>query len=143
MEFSYSIVDKEHGVSRVWITHKNKHYFGEAKLHPEDKWSNLTGCRYAEIRAEIKALKDEWKAKKAACEECRTFVRNVMDRSRFNKDDETAKAMFSELNHRIKEVNKLADQITAKELGLRTQIRKQDELTNKRKIKQNSSKDKE
>lgn len=128
MIFQDSKTDKEKGTSTVIIKHRKKLYSGMAKLHPEDNWSELTGCRYAEKRAEIKALKDELKQKKQDCESCRNFVKSIMCYKNFNKEDPTAKAMFRQLNRRIKEVNKLIDNINILELNLKIQIRQQNDI---------------
>ena len=118
------------GLSTVKITHKKKNYYGEARLHPEDKEKGLgskyTGCRYAEIRAEIKALKNEYKNEKAKCEECRKFVKACSQYAKFDKESETAKAIFKQLNQRIKKVNKLADKINEKTMDLEIAIKQKD-----------------
>lgn len=140
MVFKDSYADSTSGESFVIITHRKKEYNGKARLHPDDKWSNYTGCRYAEERAEIKALKDEWKQKKASCEECRKFVAAVGQYATFDKTSPSAKAMFRQLNRRIKEVNNLADIITKKELNLQIAIKQQDEFHNKiKRIKLNNN----
>lgn len=124
-------------ISCVTVKYRNNYYEGRAYLHPEDDWSEFTGCRYAHERAEIAALKDEWKEKKAACEECRKFVNMVTQYKNFDKDSPTAKAMFRQLNRRIKEVNTLANIISKRQFNLNVMMRQQDEFKNK--IKQNKS----
>lgn len=135
MKFIDSYADPVSGESYVKVSHKKKIYGGKAKIHPEDSWSNFTGCRYAELRAEIKALKDEYRQKKHDCEECRKFVVAISQYAKFDKNSSTAKAMYRQLNRRIKEVNKLASIITEKEFSLRVYIRQQDGIKNT--IKQN------
>ena len=119
MQFYNSTTFKDSGLSYVTIKYKNKFFTGKAKCHKDDPWSEITGCRFAEKRAIIKALKDEWKQKKEACEECRKFVNAVMQYKDFDKESSTAKAMFKQLNCRIKEVNDLADRINSLEFNLR------------------------
>lgn len=118
------------GKSFVELEHKGKYYLGMAKLHPEDKKDGLasryTGCRYAELRAEIKALKAEYKAEKAACEECRKFVKACTQYKNFDKESTTAKSIFRQLNCRIKRVNQLADKINEKVRDLDMAIRQKD-----------------
>lgn len=120
------------GKSISVIKHKKKKYYGYAWVHPEDKEkaSKYTGCRYAEIRAEIKALKAEYRKEKAACEECRKFVKACSQYKNFDKESPTAKAMFRQLNRRIRQVNNLADQINQKMVNLETAI-KQKEIVSK------------
>lgn len=131
MQFKDSSTTPEKGYSYVMVKHRGNKYIGKAKCHPEDKWSEFTGCRYAHERAEIKALKEEWKEKKAACEECRKFVVAVSQYKNFDKESPTAKAMFRQLNRRIREVNKLAEEISSKEFYLKVAIREQDKFNKK------------
>ena len=115
------------------VKHMDHIFTGKAVLHPDDPWSDFTGCRYAEMRGQIKALKYEYKIKKAKCEECRKFVKAVSQYKNFDKESSTAKAMYRQLNRRIKEVNKIADNITEKELNLKIAIRQQDAVHKKTK----------
>ena len=116
------------GKSTSVVKHKKRKYYGYAWLHPEDKEiaSKYTGCRYAEMRAEIKALKDEYKKEKKACEECRKFVKACSQYKNFDKESLTAKVMFRQLNRRIKQVNNLADQINQKMQDLEIAIKQKD-----------------
>ena len=131
MRFLDSGTVKETGYSTVTIKHKGKEYVGQAKCHPDDIFSEFTGCRYAQERAEIKALKDEWKQKKHDCDECRKYLIAVSQYAGFDKESSTAKAMFRQLNRRIKEVNKLAEIISQKQFNLQVTIRQQDSFNNK------------
>lgn len=133
MKFLNSYTNKKVGISLVTIQYHNKNYTGKARIHPqdEDKWSEFTGCRYAETRAKIKALKEEHKKKKAACEECRKFVKAVMQYKNFNREDPSSFAMFRQLNRRINEVNKIAEQIGKLEFSLRIAIREQESVNNR------------
>lgn len=131
MYFVNSHTDKKEGVSNVIVRHKGHLFNGFAYLHPDDEWSELSGCRYAEQRAEIEALRWEYKTKKAACEECRKFVSAVQQYAKFNPDDPSARAMFRQLNRRIKEVNNLAEEISKREFALKVAIRQQDKFNKK------------
>lgn len=131
MKFIDSYADSADGRSCVIVEHKNKRYKGIAKCHPEDTFSEYTGCRYAEERAQIKALKEEWKEKKAKCEECRKFVKAITQYKNFDSTSDTAKAMYRQLNRRIKEVNDLADKITRKEINLKLSMRQKDKIDKK------------
>ena len=132
----YKFIDSETiealGESFVEIKYKNKYFIGQAKKHPDDDWSEFIGCGYAEIRAQIKALKYELYKKKIACEECRKFVRAISQYKNFNKEDGTAKAMYRQLNRRIKEVNNIIDEINALELSLKLRKRSQEDLAKRR-----------
>ena len=131
MRFLDSGTVKETGYSTVIIKHRGNEYVGQAKCHPDDTFSEFTGCRYAQERAEINALKDEWKQKKHDCDECRKYLIAVSQYAGFDKESSTAKAMFRQLNRRIKEVNKLAEIISKKQFNLQVAIKQQDSFNNK------------
>ena len=131
MRFLDSGTVKETGYSTVVIEHKGNKYVGQAKCHPDDTFSEFTGCRYAQERAEINALKDEWKQKKHDCDECRKYLIAVSQYAGFDKESSTAKAMFRQLNRRIKEVNKLAEIISQRQFNLQVAIKQQDSFNNK------------
>ena len=131
MKFLDSGTVKETGYSTVTIKHKGNEYVGQAKCHPDDTFSEFTGCRYAQERAEISALKDEWKQKKHDCDECRKYLIAVSQYAGFDKESSTAKAMFRQLNRRIKEVNKLAEIISQKQFNLQVAIKQQDSFNSK------------
>jgi hypothetical protein len=144
MHLIKSVYNEDLGTSVCEIIHKKQTYTGLSKLHPDDKKDGLgskyTGCRYAEIRAEIKALKAEYKKEKAACEECRKFVKACSQYRNFDKESTTAKVMYRQLNRRIKKVNKIADAINQKIQDLDIAIR-QKEIVHKaleKKISQKS-----
>ena len=131
MRFLDSGTVKETGYSTVVIEHKGNEYVGQAKCHPNDKFSEFTGYRNAQERAEINALKDEWKQKKHDCDECRKYLIAVSQYAGFDKESSTAKAMFRQLNRRIKEVNKLAEIISKKQFNLQVAIKQQDSFNSK------------
>ena len=131
MRFKDSGTVKETGYSTVIVEHKGNEYMGQAKCHPDDEFSEFTGCRYAQERAEIKALKDELKQKKHDCDECRKYIVAVSQYAGFDKESPTAKAMFRQLNRRIKEVNKLVEIISQRQFNLQVAIRQQDSFNSK------------
>lgn len=140
MKLVNSFFHKHTGISICEVKYKGELYDGKARLHPEDAElaSKYTGCRYAEMRAEIKALKAEYKKEKAACEECRKFVTACTQYKNFDKESPTAKAMFRQLNRRIKTVNDLADKINNKMYELDMAIRQKDIVHNALENKKNS-----
>ena len=129
-----SFYDEKTGISICEVKHKNQIYSGLSRLHPDDEEAGLgskyTGCRYAELRAEIAALKNEHKEAKAACEECRKFVKACSQYKNFDKESPTAKAMFRQLSQRIKKVNKLADEINKKLNALNMAIKQKEIVHN-------------
>lgn len=145
MQLTYSDFDEVSGLSMCEVKYKRKKYKGWAKIHPEDEREGLaskyTGCRYAETRAQIKALKDEYNREKAACEECRKFVKACSQYKNFDKESPTAKAMFRQLNRRIKKVNDLADAINNKMMDLDSAIRQKEIVHKALERKLNSKQD--
>lgn len=136
--FVNSRTDSEAGWSLVIVKMGNMLFEGSAKRHPEDNWSDFTGCRYAEQRAEIKALKHFRNQKKNECEEIRKYVKSLEGYKDFDKESPTAKAVYKQLNIRIKEVNEIADEINKREFNLRLAIRQQDRLNNRIKSKEDN-----
>ena len=120
MRFITSSYDKKTGYSRVLIEHMGKRFWGTAQLHPDDKdmGSNYAGCAYAEIRAEIKALKYEHKIMKEKAEECRKFVKACEQYKNWDKTSPSARVIYRQLNTRIKRVNQLVDMIDSKQKAL-------------------------
>lgn len=117
MKIEY-FTDEIKGLSKVTITYKNKIFTGIAKKNPEDTWSNFAGLALAEMRALLKLKKYEYKQAKQRAEVCRKFVESLKQYKKFNPDSDTAKAVFRQLNCRIKEVNAIGDKITKLELGI-------------------------
>ena len=113
MKFIRSSYDATTGVSTVVMQHLGRKFTGEARLNPaeQEKGSEYAGCYYAELRATIKALKYERQLAKEKSDMALDFVKSVEGYSKFEKDDPSAKAMYRQLNQRIKKVNDLADEI--------------------------------
>lgn len=135
MKFINSETNKDYGFSAVVVENKGYTYWGTARLHPDDEWSEFFGCRLAEMRAKISALKDEHREAKARCEECRKFVEAVKQYKNFDSESPTAKAMFRQLNRRIIAVNRIAEEIAALELEIIVNIKTQDEIKTRLKAK--------
>lgn len=132
MHLISSYFNPETGVSTVGIRHKKRTYYGTARLHPEDadKASKYAGCRFAKLRAEIKALKIEHRKEKEICEEIHKFVRACTQYKNFDETSPTAKAMYRQLHRRINKVNNLADLINQKLQDLQTAIQQKEIVSN-------------
>lgn len=132
MHLVSSHFNEETGKSIVGVKHKKRIYYGTARLHPEDadKASKYAGCRFAELRAEIQALKVEHKKEKKACEEIRKFVRACSQYKNFDENSPTAKAIYRQLHRRVKRVNDLADLINQKLQDLETAIKQKEIVVN-------------
>ena len=144
MKFISSNYNSDTGIASVIVQHLGKRFTGRAVGHPEDKenWSEYAGCSYAETRATIKALKYERALAKEKAEISRNFVKACENYAGFNKDDASAKAMYRQLNRRIKRVNDLADQINSLYMELDISIKRRkivvDALQKKKAERQNS-----
>ena len=120
--------DKETGKSKAIVEYKKQWFTGYAKCHPDDmaEASKFAGPGYAETRAIIKALKWERKKKMQECEVIRKFVKAVGQYKNFNSEDPSAKAMYRQLNRRIKEVDAITDEINKEIQNLQTAIAQRD-----------------
>ena len=112
------ITDEVSGISKAIITYKGRTFIGEARLHPDDAWSNFFGCSLAEDRAMLKLNKTLYREAKKKCDACREFVNSLTQYKDFDPDSTVAKTIFRQLNRRIKEVNRLGDEITMCELAI-------------------------
>ena len=115
IEFVDGNYEPETGKSWAKVSVNGKTFYGESHLLPEDKdkASKFAGCRFAEIKAEIKALKYLRRRKKAECEYYRNFVKSLGCYKNFDKNSPTAKCVYKQLNKRIKEVNDITDRINS------------------------------
>lgn len=113
MKFISSEYDSKWGESCVIMQHLGKKFYGFANLHPDDKEnaSEYAGCGLAELRATVKALKYERKLAKNKSDEALDFVKACEGYAKFDPESETAKAIYRQLERRIKRVNDLTDQI--------------------------------
>ena len=120
MKFLCSFFDKKENLASVDIQHLDQVFTGEAKIHPDDEKyaSELVGCSYAESRAIIKALKYERKLTMAEAEQCRKFVKACECYKDWDKESPTAKAVYRQLNRKIKKVNDITDEINKEMLAL-------------------------
>lgn len=130
MKFISSYYDKETGRSTVKMRHLKKNFYGEAFLHPEDEPSEFFGCRIAEKRAIIQALKYERRIAKEEAEICRKFCQSCMQYAKFNSKDASAKSMARQLSIKINRVNHLADQINTLLMDIKTDILKRKKILN-------------
>ena len=120
------------GKSYATVEHLGRRYQGMSKLHPEEEnASRFTGCRYAEMRAQIKALKFERELKIQKCDECRKFIKACSQYNGWNKESSTAKAIYTQLNKRIKEVDKLTNEINRLMWDLNIAIKQQESVHKK------------
>jgi len=114
MKFINSDFYEDTGLSRVEIQHLGERFVGYAQVHPEEKKpSKYAGCRYAEARATIDALKYERKLLKNKSDMALDFVKSLECYKDFDPDSSTAKCIYRQLNKRIDKVNQKTDEINA------------------------------
>lgn len=124
MKFIRSSYNNETGISFVEIRHLGKTFIGEARCHPEEENpSSFAGCEYAEIRAEIKALKYERKILKNKSDMALDFVKSCGCYKNFDKESPTAKAIYRQLNKRIEKVNNITDEINKRMRALELKMK--------------------
>lgn len=142
MKFIESSYDAEEGVSTVTMQHLGKKFTEFAWVHPDDKEnaSSYAGCEYAEIRAKIRALKYERRIAKNKSDMAIDFMKSVEGYAKFDKNSDSAKAMYRQLNQRIKQVNNLTDEINSLMDELDKKIHRRTIVTNAIKRKQEMSK---
>lgn len=113
MKFISGSYDYNTGISTVVIQHLGIKFTGRAYLHPDDKEnvSSFAGCRYAETRAMIKALKYERMIAKNKADMAIDLLKSCQCYKNFNAEDATAKVLYRQINRRVKRVNELTDEI--------------------------------
>lgn len=111
MKFIDSYASEEMRMSEVIVRHKGKNFAGFANCHPNDAWSNYIGCKFAELRATLKALKYEYRIEKEKVDEIQKFIAVIEQYKNFNKEDGTAKAMYRQLNRRLKNLKAIEEDI--------------------------------
>lgn len=101
--------DKETGVSKCTILHNGVKYYGEARLHPDDKdnWSSFLGCRIAEARATLKALKAEKKEKQQKLHYYENFVKTLLSYKEVNTESKEYKTIKKIIWKKMKELQHL------------------------------------
>ena len=132
MKFISSSYNTETGESSVTMQHLGKKFTGTAKIHPDefDKKSEFAGCSYAETRATIQALKYERSLAKQKADEAIDFVKSVEGYAKFDKNSPSSKAIYRQLNQRIKRVNDLADEINDLYKALEMSIKRREIILN-------------
>ena len=113
MKFISSEYDPYLGHAVVIMQHLGKKFTGVANVHPDDKEhsSEFAGCRLAELRATVKALKYERAIAKEKSDEAIDLLKSCEGYNKFDKNSDSAKVIYRQVNRRIKRVNDLTDEI--------------------------------
>lgn len=137
MQFISSEYHAGDGVATVTVQHLGEKFKGYASGHPDDKenWSEFAGCSYAETRAMIDALKYERKLAKQKADDAIDFLKSCECYKNFDKDSETAKVLYRQVNQRVKRVNDLADKINNLYRNLDASIKRREIILNSLKKK--------
>lgn len=113
MKFISSSYNPKTGKSEVVMQHLGVKFKGYAQLHPDDREneSNFAGCYLAELRAKILALRYERYLAKKKSDDAIDFMKSCENYTAFDPESSTAKAMYRQINRRIKKVNDITDEI--------------------------------
>jgi mannitol-specific phosphotransferase system IIBC component len=130
MKFIASKYDENTGWSTVTMQHLGIKFNGAAKVHPDEvNPSKYAGCRFAEMRATLNALKYERKLLKNKADMALDFVKSLECYAGFDKNSDTAKYIYKQLNKRIEKVNKVTDEINNLQYDLDVAIHQRDMVT--------------
>lgn len=127
MKFISSSYDEVTGISKVVVQHLGVKFTGWAHAHPEEQYpSNFAGCEYAEIRAEIAALKYERKLEKNKADMAIDFLKSCKNYKNFDDNSDTAKVIYRQLNKRVQKVNNITDEINKRLRQLEMAVKKRE-----------------
>ena len=129
--FIDSTFDADTLISTATIEHGNCQYTGQTKVAKEDmdKISKYTGCRFAEMKAEILMLKDELRKAKFNYKICQDFIKSVSCLKSFDKESQSAKAAYHQLNKRKQAVEMLEIELETKRNDFLIAIQQRDIVT--------------
>lgn len=130
MKVIYSNFDAVTGQSTVTIQNKYDIYTGTAQVHPDDLdyASRYAGCRIAELRAEIKILKDEIQRDKIALSALQTLDKEL--RSYYPEDYnlKIQKHIYKQIKYYTNEINFLQKEIKNIEDIIQERIKVRDDI---------------
>lgn len=130
MKFLYGYFNQNTGQSIVALADKYGQYIGQAKLHPDDRKyaSKYTGCRIAEQRAYIKALKQKIRRKKI---ELNTLIELKKEIKNYTTK-KTEKHIYLKIKKYTNDINYLKQIINQIEKEIKTSIKIRDNIINKK-----------
>ena len=109
IKFVESHANKESGCTEVVLSNNGELYRGYAQLAEGDNWSEIFGCRIAEIRATIKVLNDVILKKRGELETIENFISTVKCYKNFDNSSKTAACLYRQLNRKKKEIEHLKE----------------------------------
>jgi hypothetical protein len=111
MKLISSDFNKNTGISTVILQNRNGRYTGTAKLHPEDKGSEIAGCLLAEKRAWIKYYKAELKRNKIQLQEATRLKKDIVSYDSFGFLCNAIHRIDVRINFLTKERKELAENL--------------------------------
>ena len=108
-----------------------RQYTGHAWLANGDTWSEIFGCRIAELRATVQAINYKIYKKKADYKTIENFVKAVGGYKKFDKESPSAKCMYRQLNRRKAEIKRLEQEREAIKQFIKDSIDMRDRITNR------------
>ena len=129
IKLTKSNFDEETGISNVVISTDLGEFNGTSKLHDEDRniSSSFAGCRYAEMKAIIKYMRQKIKNIQMQIKGLEDFQSNLATRADYNYnsiENSKARRRIFELKKQIISWNKKIDSLTARMLDMMTQREK-------------------
>ena len=124
----------ETGESEVAIKNKRGVFVGHAQCHPEEEApSDYAGCRYAEIRANIEAIKCEKRIVNFAIKELEDFEKILKSLKDYNPNSVEARRLRRRIHEKKEERIFLQTAIIAMKNTLKKVMNERDALIEKRK----------
>lgn len=139
MNIKFDFVDSKTvgRVSFVSIKLNNEYLFdGKAYCNPDDFFSDYSGCKIAEIRAERKAYKFLLKQERKELHKLENFVKAIECYKDFDKTSKSAKCVYRQLNRHRVNVKSLTNAIRHSIEYENKYIKTLDELNKKQKAKE-------
>lgn len=124
----YSNFNKDTGISTTIIRNKYGTFKGRSKLHDSDKEyaSNYAGCRFAEMKANIKCLKKQKADKQLRLTELKHFKKILEDIKGYNPESLEARKLRKRIYILNKEIQQLDDTINKAAAALKQEIQERD-----------------
>lgn len=124
----YSNFNKDTGISTTIIRNKYGTFKGRSKLHDSDKEyaSNYAGCRFAEMKANIKCLKKQKADKQLRLTELNHFKKILEDIKGYNPESLEARKLRKRIYILNKEIQQLDDTINKAAAALKQEIQERD-----------------
>lgn len=109
----YSNYDETSGLSTVVVSNKYGIFEGQSSLHPEDKKyeSSFFGCRIAEARCTIAALKEQRNQLKLQIKTLSDFEKNLKGQKQYNPHSFECRKLRKQIYILVEEKKKIDNHI--------------------------------